>query len=136
MAQVVKSILALLDGCDLVKSAFPLKTSKREFISEVLLKKHPVYIVSLDEDGVAHEIQPHALGFYLSDLLVRDLQDKALVLMVFAEGFDSRRLLPYMSALVIADGEVVEFSVEDSFEIASVFALLKERMETADGDTA
>ena len=135
MMEVVKAIKALMDGCEVVRRREPLTVPKRELLSEEFLKRHPIYIVALDEEGVADELQPHAIGFYLSDHLIRELEDKPLIVVVFAEGFNPEGMVPEMSALLVTDDEVMEFKVEKNFEVSAVFALLKEHTEIAGGGT-
>ena len=133
MMEVVKAVKALMDGCEVIRRREPLTVPKRELLSEEFLKRHPIYIVALDEEGIASEFQPHAVGFYLSDRLIRELEDKPLVVVVFAEGFNPEEMAPEMSALLVTDDEVVGFKVEKTFEVSAVFALLKEHTEIADG---
>ncbi len=133
MMEVVKVVKALMDGCEVVRRREPLTVPKRELLSEEFLKRHPIYMVALDEDGTASELQPHAVGFYLSDHLIRELEDKPLVVVIFAEGFNPEETVPEMSALLVTDDEVIEFKVEKTFEVSAVFVLLKEHTEIADG---
>ncbi len=129
--EMVKTFKALMDGVDVVRKREALIIPKKEFISDLFLKVHPVHIFLVNDDE-AKEIHPNAIGMYLSSLFIEELSEYPTVLIVYAEGFNTETLSTELGAALIFDDEFIDFKVKDCFELTALFQLIKNRCEGAE----